>query len=149
MSPARIDASGRVRPAPLPSDGTAIGGQPTAIASGALLRVEALRAIGPAPSVFWLDYLDHWMFRRLQQRGGALVPIDCELRHALSVASSDPPSVARYENVLRAERAFVGHPPVSDEFAYRARLLGRALRWLPRAPALARLAWRAACAPRP
>jgi len=149
VSPARITASGAVRPAPLPEAGTRGAGAPTAISSGALLRTDVLTAILPAPADFWLDYLDHWLFRSLHERGCTIAPIDCELRHSLSVASGEPLSPARFANVLRAERAFVGRPGPVTELAYRLRLAVRALRWSRRAPELSRLAWRAALGARP
>jgi len=152
VSPARITASGAVRPAPLSQtdvDGPDGPGRPTAIASGALVRTAELSAVLPAPVEFWLDYLDHWLFRRLLERGGTIAPIDCELRHSLSVASSAPLSAARFTNVLRAERAFVGRPGLAVEFAYRLRLAARALRWSRGAPELSRIAWQAALGRRP
>jgi hypothetical protein len=147
VSPARITASGAVRPEPLPPAGGP--GTPTAISSGALVRTGALSSILPAPAEFWLDYLDHWLFRRLREGGGTIAVIDCELSHALSVASDEPLAPARFANVLRAERAFVGRPGPAAELAYRLRLAARALRWSRRAPELSRMALRAALGPRP
>lgn len=149
VSPARIGIGGAIRPDPHALDARAGGGTPTAVSSGTVIEVEALASLLPCPAVFWLDYLDHWIFRELRRRGRAVRPIDCDLVHALSVSGGRAPDPARYRSLLRAERAFVGRPDPAEEAIYRLRLVGRALRWWLRSPEQARSSWRAALGAEP
>lgn len=97
--------------------------------SAACISVEDLVAIGGFPPEFWLDYLDHMVFHRLQRERGRVFVLDSQLEHSLSVADIElNVSNERYENILRAEWLFVrrsgwgGGPTV-----HRLRLLKRAL----------------------
>jgi hypothetical protein len=55
-------------------------------------------------------------------------------------------SALRYRNVLRAEGRFIAELPAGARLCYRGRLVWRAARLLPRAPALSWLSLRWACA---
>jgi GT2 family glycosyltransferase len=97
--------------------------------SAACLRVEDLLAIKGFPEEFWLDYLDHMVFHRLQQSGGKVFVLNSQLEHSLSMADIElNVSTERYANILEAEWMFVqksgwgGGPKV-----HRLRLLKRAL----------------------
>ena len=97
--------------------------------SAACLSVKDLVAIGGFPKQFWLDYLDHMVFYRLQQAGGRIFVLNARLDHSISIAHIEADvSIERFSNILRAEWLFVretgwgGGPPV-----HRARLLMRAL----------------------
>jgi GT2 family glycosyltransferase len=101
----------------------------TALNSGSCLRVEALVDVGGFPRQYWLDYLDHIMFHRLQFAGGWIVVLDATIQHHLSSRSFETEmSVERYANMLAAEWMFVretgwgGGAPI-----HRLRLLKRAL----------------------
>ena len=117
---------------------------PSAIASGTLLRTADAVAMQPVPPEFWLDYLDHWIFLRLHARGRPVGAIDCDIDHHLSVRDPASMGVARFSNLLRAERRFVVELPLPARLGHRGRLLLRAARLARRAPGLARLALRAA-----
>ena len=104
--------------------------------SGALLRTSALRAIGGFPEHFWLDYLDHATFYRLQAAGGKIFLMQAKLEHALStnpVVRAREASVGQREaNILKASRDyywFYGSFGERFEFLRQLiRILGGALR---------------------
>jgi GT2 family glycosyltransferase len=103
--------------------------QITAFNSAACIRTQALAAIGGFPSEYWLDFLDHIVFHRLQMRGGRILILDVILEHHLSLEKLDTEmSLDRFANVLAAEWKFVrdtgsgGGPLV-----HRLRLLKRSL----------------------
>jgi len=103
--------------------------QVTAFNAAACLRVRAVEAIGGFPGEYWLDYLDHVMFHRLQAAGGRVLILNLVMQHRLSVHSLDTGmSLDRYANLLAAEWRFIretgtGGGPV----VHRLRLLKRAL----------------------
>lgn len=77
--------------------------------SGSVLRVQALTAIGGFPEEFWLDFLDHATFHKLQAAGGRLFVLHSELTHELSAISltrKDAAAKKRYQNTLDAEYTF-------------------------------------------
>jgi GT2 family glycosyltransferase len=78
--------------------------------SGAVLRVEALSAIGGFPDNFPLDYLDHATFHNLQLRGGRLFLLRAMLEHELSSNQSEmlchSSLLPRQQSVLVAERTY-------------------------------------------
>ena len=103
--------------------------QIVAFNSAACIGVKDLVAIGGFPMQFWLDYLDHVVFHRLQHAGGRIFVLNAQLDHSLSHAHLEAEvSLERYANILRAEWMFVretgwgGGPAV-----HRVRLLKRAL----------------------
>jgi GT2 family glycosyltransferase len=102
--------------------------QVVAFNSAACIRVQDLMAIGGFPGEFWLDYLDHMVFHRLQKAGGHVFVLDSQLEHNLSVANIESDVTNdRYENLLNAEWLFVrktgwGGGPI----VHRVRLLKRA-----------------------
>lgn len=78
--------------------------QVTAFNSGAALRVAALDSF---PARYWLDFLDHAVFHGLQAAGGRIWLLRAALEHHLSTEQLGvEASVARYRNVLLAERDF-------------------------------------------
>jgi GT2 family glycosyltransferase len=80
----------------------------SAINSGALWRVRSLREIGGFNPLFWLDYLDHWLYRTMQHSGRYIyVAGDLTVEHELSLLNKDHVvSPARLANILSAESAF-------------------------------------------
>ncbi len=85
-----------------------VDGDVRAYNSGALMRVAALQAIGGYDRRFWLDYLDHAIFRALHA-GGYEVWIESSLvlRHQLSLdAGRETMGEERFRNFAMAEAAF-------------------------------------------
>ncbi len=87
-----------------------LGGLIRGFNSGAMLRVSALEAIGGFPEQYWLDYLDHATFHRLQARGGEFFIMDVSLEHELSIhradKHADPANAQRHRNQLAAQMLF-------------------------------------------
>lgn len=104
----------------------------TAINSGTCLRVDFIEGVGGFCKDFWLDYLDHWLFKTINSSRKCVYVTDVVLQHDLSVANMNSGlSVQRYKNVLLAERRFTNNylPPIW-RFVLIPRLLGRALKHL-------------------
>jgi GT2 family glycosyltransferase len=138
LSPAVIDRWGTIRPV----DSLRGGSKKrvlTAVASGSAIRVDALAAVGTIPATLWLDYLDHWLFLRVQKLGYDADFLSATVRHDLSIRSATPPSLARLRNILEAERLFTCTLGLGARIAYPFRLLLRAIRMLPSDRAAARM----------
>lgn len=78
----------------------------TAINSGALINVDFLTDIGGFDTRFWLDYLDHWLFWIIAQKGYTTTVMNVALEHDLSVHTLSKVSPERYDNILQAEGLF-------------------------------------------
>lgn len=90
--------------------------------SAACLNVKAVAAIGGYPEEYWLDYLDHIVFYRLQAAGGRICVLDSQLQHNLSSQNLEADvSIARYANILAAEWRYV-----RDTSGWQGRLIHRA-----------------------
>jgi len=131
LSPARISPWGTISPIES-AQGAPDTVNVTALASGAVIRVEAMSAVGKIPRDFWLDYLDHWLLREVQCRGYRVELMHSTLRHELSIMGRTLPNADRLRNVLRAERAFVRGLGWRARAAYPAKVLVRAARALRR-----------------
>ena len=57
----------------------------TSINSGSAIRRDFVRSIGGFNRSFWLDYLDHWLFRRIYATGRKVAIWRCTIEHSLSV----------------------------------------------------------------
>jgi len=97
--------------------------------SAACLSVPALVAIGGFPKEYWLDYLDHIVFHRLQAAGGRVYVLNSQLAHSLSMQYLESAvSIERYSNVLTAEWRFVRDSSSAlGSMIHRLRLVKRAL----------------------
>jgi GT2 family glycosyltransferase len=97
--------------------------------SAACLSVPALEAIGGFPREYWLDYLDHIVFHRLQAAGGRVYVLNSQLAHRLSMQDIESDvTIERYTNVLAAEWRFVRDSSSAlGSIVHRLRLLKRAL----------------------
>ena len=101
-----------------------------AINSGTCLRVEFIESIGGFSELFWLDYLDHWLFKMIHNQRKSVYVGSVVVQHDLSVANMNKGlTVQRYKNVLRAERQFTNsYLPILWRFALVPRLLARAIK---------------------
>jgi GT2 family glycosyltransferase len=92
--------------------------------SGATLRVSAMRAIGGFPTQFWLDYLDHAVFRALFVGGFRIYVMRAELVHNSSLAEVTSLPLWRLRNILQAQTLFVKQSGgLLDRMFYRIFLL--------------------------
>jgi GT2 family glycosyltransferase len=103
--------------------------QLVAFNSAACLRVRALTDIGGYPEAYWLDYLDHIVFFRLQAAGGRIYVLGCSLNHRLSLQNMESEvSIERYLSILAGEWRFVRDTSsLRGTFVHRIRLLKRTL----------------------
>ena len=101
----------------------------TAFNSAACLRAKALDAIGGFPREYWLDFLDHITFHRLQAAGGQVLILDVIMEHNLSLRNLEAEmSLFRYTNMLASEWRFVRETGSGGgPLVHRLRLLKRAL----------------------
>ena len=99
--------------------------------SGALMRVDALDAIGGYSRRFWLDYSDIDLFHRLHDAGfGVQIASDLALQHEVALLDYDSRmSPERYATYLAAESDFLDLYRSSPErLLHLPRLAVRALR---------------------
>jgi GT2 family glycosyltransferase len=101
----------------------------TAFNSAACLRVSAVMTIGGFPAEYWLDFLDHIVFHRLQADGSKVLVLEVFLEHQLSWRNLESEmSLSRYTNLISAEWRFIRETGVGGGPAlHRLRLLNRAL----------------------
>ena len=118
----------------------------TAIASASIVRTESLAAVLPIPAAFSLDYLDHWLFREMQQRGEAIAISSARVEHSLSVQSMKSMGIDRYRSILAAELAFLRNGPQYSSILHLLWHMGRTIKLMlsTRRPALAGACARAA-----
>jgi GT2 family glycosyltransferase len=109
LSPAYV---GLTRTTPMPAS---FSGVPTrearAFNSAALLRVEALDAIGGFDPCFWLDHLDSWLHHQLYLHGWRIYVLDSvHLEHHFSLLNyKERVTLAHFQNFLTAESAYFDH----------------------------------------
>lgn len=128
ISPVIVTSLGSFRslgPGQVPHPGQHV----SAIASGAILRVDAFRDLLPLPPDLWLDYVDHWVFARLHKCGLTTLVFDETIQHDLSIESPSTMSTARLDSVLRAEARFHSLLGPLARLAYPVRLGLRILRF--------------------
>jgi GT2 family glycosyltransferase len=133
LSPQRV---GRLNNRSVSSDFSGLSPEKlTALNSAACLRVRAVETIGGFPQEYWLDFLDHVVFHRLQTAGGKVQVLDTVVQHHLSLVNlEEEMSVPRYVGMLKAEWSFVRETRFGGGvFCHRLRLLKRtltnAIRW--------------------
>jgi GT2 family glycosyltransferase len=102
----------RRRPLILPPETYGPQQQPTvAFNSAAVLRTQAVQAIGGFPTAYWLDFLDMAVFHDLYRHGGHLFVMRSTLEHSLSVVEDDflkrSTSLSRHRNILSAMTHYV------------------------------------------
>lgn len=103
----------------------------TALASGSVIRVDAMSAVGAIPTPLWLDYLDHWLFREVQGLGYRAELMNATIHHELSIMERTPPEPTRLLNMLKAERLFVARLGFGARAVYPVRIALRAAKILP------------------
>jgi GT2 family glycosyltransferase len=106
LSPAYVGLS---RTTPIPASFAGVPAREArAFNSAALLRVEALDAIGGFDPCFWLDHLDSWLHHQLYVHGWRMYVLDSvRLEHHFSLLNyRERVSLARLRNFLAAESAY-------------------------------------------
>jgi GT2 family glycosyltransferase len=128
VSPKRVAFCG-LRPLPASTSGSQQA-ETMAINSGAAIRCDFLRAIGGFNPAYWLDYLDHWLFRQVYATGKTVAVSECVLEHQLSVQDyRNSISTVRYQSMLAGEAAFITtYKPKLELPCYLLRLFFRSLK---------------------
>lgn len=100
------------------------------INSGTAIRCDFIRSIGGFSRAYWLDYLDHWLFRQIYAAGKKVAVSDCILEHSLSVQNYRRNiDLDRYRSILAGESAFMTtHKSKLQIPVYLVRLLARSVR---------------------
>lgn len=112
------------------------------INSGTAIRCDFVRSIGGFSRAYWLDYLDHWLFRQIYAAGKKVAVSNCILEHSLSVQDYRRNiNLTRYRSILAGESAFMTtHKSKLQIPFYLLRLLARSMRLaIHRQPGLALL----------
>jgi GT2 family glycosyltransferase len=80
-----------------------------AVNSGTCVRTSFVDGLGGFDQRFWLDFLDHWLFARIERSGNSISIADQRIEHDLSVRDyNNGVSLERYRNILKAENLFTG-----------------------------------------
>jgi GT2 family glycosyltransferase len=121
-----------IRSAPLLPSGLATTNWVMSINSGTTLSVKFVQSIGGFTWEFWLDFLDHWVFRRIYQAGKKVLVSDVRIQHDMTISDFDlSMSVDRYRNILSAEEKFTAnYLPLTWQLALPLRLMVRAAKHL-------------------
>jgi GT2 family glycosyltransferase len=99
-----------------------------AINSGALLQMDFLNNIGGFNEEFPLDYLDHWIFFEIYEKGKMVWVLDVYLEHELSVMDYSRVSLKRYQSILDSELNFYKNYKTNLFPSYRKQLVKRFLK---------------------
>jgi GT2 family glycosyltransferase len=99
-----------------------------AINSGALIRVDFLNKLNGFNQQFPLDYLDHWLFFEVYERGYKVQILDVALEHELSVMDYSRVSLRRYQSILDSEMIFYQKYEKDLFPSYRSQLFKRLLK---------------------
>lgn len=103
-------------------------GVQTAFNSGLTIRCDVIEQIGGFNTDYPLDYLDHWLCRKLYDMGIRLEVLPMCLQHNLSVADEHYVDSARYRSILAAESRFAHEFGI--ERRYQWHLAGRLMKWI-------------------
>lgn len=130
VSPARMTWAGSIRP--LDRKRNVPAGDLTGIASGSLIDTTTMQAVGEFPPTLWLDYVDHWIFARVNALGRKVIVFNALVDHDLSIFGPTSLSRARLHTILEGERVFVRSLPwyarAFQPFRFAQRLLRYAIR---------------------
>lgn len=106
LSPAYV---GLTRTKPMPASFAGVPEREArAFNSAALLRIQALNAIGGFDPCFWLDHLDSWLHHQLYMHGWRMYVLDSvHLEHHFSLLNyKERVTLAHFRNFLGAESAY-------------------------------------------
>jgi len=100
----------------------------TALNSGSMVRVGFLAQLGGFNPVFWLDFLDYWLYHQIHTHGYRVFVSQASMTHNLSLLSDNYVGRERYENILAAETTFTNcYRPRLEQMLYPIRLLLRSV----------------------
>lgn len=130
ISPCKIGWGGKM----FPISGNGVGvrkDEITAINSGALVKVSFLNYIGGFNNEFWLDMLDHWLFRTIYCNEMCVAIGKTKISHELSIQNYSTMSLTRYQNIVTAESRFcLTNRSIAYKLVFRFRLVIRIFKLL-------------------
>jgi len=126
ISPSILKLGGRFRPIDSITNGICHF-KLTSINSGTMLRTSFMKTAGGFNPLFWLDYLDHWVFSTIYSNNKMVFISGSVIKHELSVMDYNKwVNLERYEGILKAEMLFITmYRPKYDKYFYMLRLLYR------------------------
>jgi GT2 family glycosyltransferase len=101
-----------------------------AINSGAAVNMQFLNQLGGFNEEFPLDFLDHWLFYEVYERGYKSFVLDVTLENELSVMNYDTVSLQRYKSILGSEIHFYKNYKKGLLKRYKRQLLLRTVKQL-------------------
>ncbi|MED9788052.1 MAG: glycosyl transferase family 2, partial [Latilactobacillus curvatus] len=93
--------------------------------SGSAVPVDILQSIGGFNEAFPLDFLDHWLFWRLNQIDQPYLILETQLKHSLSVQTPSAMSTTRYASILAGEALYYSQYNLDEFSNYRKHLMLR------------------------
>lgn len=129
LSPLR---PGLMRSRPVEARDATAQGWLLGVNSGIAIKVDFIDSIGGFSREFWLDYLDHWLFRKIYELGKQVFVSSSIIQHNLSIANlNEGMTLDRYQNILDAEMYFTNHYlEKSWQIALPLRFVARSLKHL-------------------
>lgn len=101
---------GILRTRPIEVQNAVVQGWLLGVNSGLAVKAEFIDSIGGFSHEFWLDYLDHWLFRKIYESGQKVFVSSSTIQHNLSVTNlNEGMTIDRYQNILDAEIYFTNH----------------------------------------
>jgi GT2 family glycosyltransferase len=102
-----------------------------AVNSGSLIRTNFLKEIGGFDEIFWLDFLDHWLFHQIYLKSKKVYINKNIIEHNLSISSYKDFSLTRFKNILYAESIFIKrYSNLFNKLIYKIILILRSLKFL-------------------
>ena len=102
-----------------------------AVNSGSLIRTNFLKEIGGFDEIFWLDFLDHWLFHQIYLKNKKVYISKNIIEHNLSISSYKDFSLKRFKNILYAESIFITrYSNLINKLLYKVILIFRSLKFL-------------------
>ncbi|EKN71352.1 glycosyl transferase group 2 family protein [Neobacillus bataviensis LMG 21833] len=99
-----------------------------AINSGSMIRVSFLNEVGGFNTDFPLDYLDHWLFYEIYEKGYKVFVLNVYLEHELSVMDYNRVSFDRYKSIIDSEIHFYQNYKKELYSSYKAQIAKRFLK---------------------
>jgi GT2 family glycosyltransferase len=131
LSPSRLTFDGRTKALGKNCIGLC-DAKMVAINSGILLRTSFIAELEGFSSLFWLDYLDYWLFHMIYTMDKKVYVTDSVVEHEMSTVDYNKYMTEdRYRNILESETIFhKEYKTRSDNALYSCRLLFRTLKQL-------------------
>lgn len=129
VSPSLVKMGWRLKPIEVHVTGI-VDKRVTAINSGASIRCSFLRELGGFDQRFPIDYLDHWLFQKINVCSRRIYIFDQIIDHNLSINDfAIKITLARYRSILAGEFLFYSQILSAPEYSvYLIRLLVRYIR---------------------